>query len=210
MAAIPLAMAAGGSVLGASKENKAIAASNDALRKQAIEQTKQMNYTDANLKMQQQETREDYQNQQTDNNMQMVRNLGTLRAAIGESGLEGNSMRRISMVTQGDYIRQSAGLNDNYQRDYAKIFGDRVTNVESSKRTIENILSQEKKQKSTGKILLDATMSAGQSFMGGQLTGGAGGAAGSSGALSGILGSLFNKSNGATAPISAAVGTKTK
>lgn len=155
MAAIPVAMAA---VQGASSNmqgNAATAANNDVLRKQAIQQVSQMNYTDANLKMQQADTADDLRLQKTQNNMQQVRNMGTLVAAIGESGMEGNTMKRLQQVTNGDYVKQAQGLNDNYERDYSKIFADRVSNVENTKNTVNNLKSQEGRVKGVFEQVID-------------------------------------------------------
>lgn len=155
MVAIPIAMAAMQGASSNMQGNAATAANNDALRQQAIQQVKQMNYTDANLKMQQADEADDLRLQKTQNNMQQIRNMGTLVAAIGESGMEGNTMKRLQQVTQGDYVRQAQGLNDNYERDYAKIFGDRVSNVENTKNTITNLQKQEGRVKGVFEQVID-------------------------------------------------------
>lgn len=155
VAAIPIAMAAMQGASSNAQSNASVAANNDALRKQAIQQVSQMNYTDANLKMQQADANDDLRMQKTQNNMQQVRNMGTLVAAIGESGMEGNTMKRLQQVTSGDYVKQAQGLNDNYERDYAKIFGDRVSNIENSKNTIKTLQSQEGRVKGVFEQVID-------------------------------------------------------
>ncbi len=155
MVAIPIAMAAMQGASSNMQGNAATAANNDMLRQQAIQQVKQMNYTDANLKMQQADEADDLRLQKTQNNMQQIRNMGTLVAAIGESGMEGNTMKRLQQVTQGDYVRQAQGLNDNYERDYAKIFGDRVSNIENTKNTITNLQKQEGRVKGVFEQVID-------------------------------------------------------
>ncbi|URX37684.1 internal virion protein [Dickeya phage DchS19] len=155
MVAIPIAMAAMQGASSNMQGNAATAANNDMLRQQAIQQVKQMNYTDANLKMQQADEADDLRMQKTQNNMQQIRNMGTLVAAIGESGMEGNTMKRLQQVTQGDYVREAQGLNDNYERDYAKIFGDRVSNIENTKNTITNLQKQEGRVKGVFEQVID-------------------------------------------------------
>ncbi|AXG66393.1 putative tail protein [Dickeya phage vB_DsoP_JA10] len=155
MVAIPIAMAAMQGASSNMQGNAATAANNDMLRKQAIQQVKQMNYTDANLKMQQADEADDLRMQKTQNNMQQIRNMGTLVAAIGESGMEGNTMKRLQRVTEGDYVREAQGLNDNYERDYAKIFGDRVSNIENTKNTITNLQKQESRVKGVFEQVID-------------------------------------------------------
>lgn len=155
MVAIPIAMAAMQGASSNMQGNAATAANNDMLRRQAIQQVKQMNYTDANLKMQQADEADDLRMQKTQNNMQQIRNMGTLVAAIGESGMEGNTMKRLQRVTEGDYVRQAQGLNDNYERDYAKIFGDRVSNIENTKNTITNLQKQEGRVKGVFEQVID-------------------------------------------------------
>lgn len=155
MVAIPIAMAAMQGASSNMQGNAATAANNDMLRQQAIQQVKQMNYTDANLKMQQADEADDLRMQKTQNNMQQIRNMGTLVAAIGESGMEGNTMKRLQRVTQGDYVREAQGLNDNYERDYAKIFGDRVSNIENTKNVITNLQKQEGRVKGVFEQVID-------------------------------------------------------
>lgn len=155
MVAIPIAMAAMQGASSNMQGNAATAANNDMLRRQAIQQVKSMNYTDANLKMQQADEADDLRLQKTQNNMQQIRNMGTLVAAIGESGMEGNTMKRLQQVTEGDYVRQAQGLNDNFERDYAKIFGDRVSNIENSKNTIQNLQKQEGRVKGVFEQVID-------------------------------------------------------
>lgn len=154
-AAIPAIMQGGQMALGQSQSNQQVAAQNDALRKQAIQQVSEMNYNDANLKMQLADTKGALVQQKTQDNMDYIRNLGTLKAAIGESGIEGNSMKRIQQVSSGDFVRQEQGLNDNYERDYAKIFGDRVSNIEGSKNTIEGYQAKEGKVRGVLEQVID-------------------------------------------------------
>lgn len=155
MAAIPIAMSAGQMVMGNATSNQQVAAQNDALRRQSQALVKQMNYQDANLKLEAADTQDDLRSQKTDLNMQSVRNMGTLRAAIGESGLEGNSMKRLQMVTQGDYARQAQGLNDNYERDYAAIFGKRLSNIEGTRSQIEENTRKEGRVKGVLEQIVD-------------------------------------------------------
>lgn len=155
MVAIPIAMAAAQGAMNNMSANQQTAAQNEALRQQNVGLVKTMNYEDANLKLEGADTQDGLRQQQTENNMQQIRNMGTLKAALGETGLEGNSMKRIERVTEGDYARQSQGLNDNYERDYAAIFGKRVSNIENSRGQIEANIAKEGRVKGVLEQIID-------------------------------------------------------
>lgn len=132
MVAIPLAMAAAQQMMGNQQKQQETAGQIDQMRRQKIQMINQMNYTDRNLQNQERADYKDTIDQLTQNNMSNVRNMGTIRAAMGETNLSGNSMDRIQRVTQGDMIRQQMGLTDNYEKDYQKIMGERVSNYENT------------------------------------------------------------------------------
>lgn len=153
MVAIPIAMAVGQQVMSSMSSNEAAAAQVDQQRRQKIEMIKQMNYNDANLKL---EDRQNYENtvqELSQNNMTNVRNMGTVKAAIGESNLAGNSMDRIQRVTEGDMLRQAAGVNENYEKDYASILGKRIGNTQSTINQFNTM--KEPKVRSSLSVLLD-------------------------------------------------------
>lgn len=192
MVALPMALAAGGSIMGSVQQNKAVAAQNDALRKQSIEMVKQMNFQNADDRLKAQAALEDAGNELTARNMQSVQAMGTLRAAIGESMLGGASMDRVSRVTEGQYIREANSVTDSYKRDYASIFAGQVGRTESTKAQVDANNRGEAKMKSGLATVLEAGMAAGTAWAGSSASGG-----------------LLAKSGGSAAPISAAVGTKT-
>lgn len=129
-------MAVAGAAMSASSQAKAEGAAIDAQNRQSIEQIKQMNYSDANLKMQERDLKEQQVQELTESTLNGIRNQGMVRAAVAESGLEGNSMNRIERDVAGDTVRERAGITDSYNRDYAAIFGNRIANIENTKSAI--------------------------------------------------------------------------
>ncbi|WP_085589359.1 hypothetical protein [Pseudomonas sp. B14(2017)] len=126
-----------GGLSGAHDQAKAEGAAEDAKRKSQIQMIKQMNYANADLKMDLQDKSEQARQKLTDINLKSLRNQGMLNAAIGESGLSGNSLNRIKRVTAADSARESDSVIENYQRDYQSIFANEVGNVENTKSAIE-------------------------------------------------------------------------
>lgn len=126
--------------------NKAIAAQTDMQRRQAIEQVKALNYQEADSRLEAMDNMEQARQELTAKSMENVRAMGTLRAAMGESNLEGNSMRRVARVTEGDFIRQQVGLSENYTRDYAKIFTGQVLTREQTASQIKESQKSEGRQ----------------------------------------------------------------
>jgi len=155
MVAIPIAMAAAQGAMNNMSANQQVAAQNEALRQQSVGMVKTMNYEEANLNLETRDTQEGVRTEQTQNNMQQIRNMGTLKAALGETGLEGNSMKRIQQVTEGDYARQAQGLNDNYERDYSAIFAKRVGNMENTRAGIEANIAKEGRVKGVLEQIID-------------------------------------------------------
>lgn len=129
-------LAVAGATMGAHEKAKAEGAAINAERRQKIEMVKQMNYRDADLKLEQRDKYDEAMSQLTATNLAAIRNEGMVKAAIGESMLEGNSMDRVKMVTEGDTSRERAGITENYTRDYQTIFANRVGNVENTKSAI--------------------------------------------------------------------------
>lgn len=148
MVAIPLALAAAQQVMGNQQKQEATAGQIDQIRRQKIQMITKMNYDDKDLQLQERQSYQDTVNQLSQNSMQNVRNMGTVRAAMGETMLSGNSFDRIQRVTQGDFIRSQMGLNENYEKDYAKIMGERVSNYENT----SNQVAAMKEPKLKGKL----------------------------------------------------------
>lgn len=155
MAAVPIAMMAVQGVSSSISGQKATAAQIKAGRGQQVEMIKQMNYTDANLKLKERDLLDTTVNEMTQQNMNRVRNMGTIRAAIGEGMIEGNSMDRVMRVTEGDYLREQQGLTENYNRDYSVILGDRIANREQTVSQIKHMQKAEPKLRSRLEMALD-------------------------------------------------------
>lgn len=190
MAAIPIAMAGAQALSSQNSANQATAAQITAMRLQSREQLRQMNIQNADLSLQQRGILEEAQDELTAQNMQKVQAMGSIRAAIGESNLEGRSMERVQRVTEGDFIREANKVTDNYKRDYAAIFQQKVGLYESTVSQIKASNRSEPKQRSKLQNILDplAVM-------------------GSSAASQYAAGGFDSKST--KAPITAAKGTKT-
>lgn len=125
------------SVMGARDQAKAQGAAEDARRKGQIEQVKQMRMANADLNLGARDKYDQAQQQLTEINLQSLRNRGLINAAIGESGIAGNSMDRVKRVTQAEADRERIGVMDNYQRDYQAIFANQVGNVENTKAALK-------------------------------------------------------------------------
>ncbi|CAK6597092.1 internal virion protein [Klebsiella phage vB_Kpn_K12P1.1] len=146
MVAIPIAMAAVSSISGQQQQAKAIASSNDASRRQAIQMVKESNIQNANSRLEQKQLLEDASQELTAQNMQKVQTMGTIRAAIGEGMLEGNSMDRIARIEEGKFIREANVVNDQYRRDYASLFAKQLGNTQSTADQIRMMQKAEGKQ----------------------------------------------------------------
>lgn len=192
MVAIPMALAATQSLMSSNQANKAIASQTEAMRSQSLADLKAMNIQNADDNLKARAALDDASNELTGRNMQQVQAMGTLRAAIGESGLEGNSMRRIEMVSEGNHIREANSVTDAYKRDYASIFAGQVGRTEGTKDIIDARNKGEQKMSSPLMQGIQAGMAAGSAWASSSMSGGAG-----------------SKSSGTAAPISQAVGTKT-
>ena len=126
-----------GGVMQAKDKAKAEGSAEDAQRRTAREQVKQMNMANANLNLTAIDRAEEARQQLSETNMQALRNRGTIRTAIGESGLSGNSMRRIENAVDNESSQQKMAITDNYNRDYQSIFANQVANTENTKSAIK-------------------------------------------------------------------------
>lgn len=155
VAAIPIAMQGASMVMGGMQGEQAKAAQIDQGRRQSWQMIKEMNYNDANLKLESRDLIDSTVQEMTQANMNRVRNMGTIRAAIGEGMLEGNSMERVARVTEGDFLRESQGLTENYQRDYSVILGKRIANRENTVSQINEINKSEPRLKGKLEQIID-------------------------------------------------------
>ena len=191
VAAIPIAVAGAQAVSSQSAQAKMIAAQTAAGRRQAIELMKQTNIQNADLSLQARSKLEEASSELTSQNMQKVQALGSIRAAIGESMLEGSSMDRIKRVTEGQFIREANMVTENYRRDYQAIFAQQLGGTQSAASQISEIYKGEQKQKSKLQMVLDPLAIMGSS------------------AASAYASGAFDSKSTTKAPIVAAKGTKT-
>ena len=155
VAAIPIAMQGASMIMGGMQGEQAKAAQIDQGRRQSWQMVKEMNYNEANLKLESRDLIDSTVQEMTQASMNRVRNMGTIRAAIGEGMLEGNSMERVARVTEGDFLRESQGLTENYQRDYSVILGKRIANRENTVSQINEINKSEPKLKGKLEQIID-------------------------------------------------------
>lgn len=126
-------VAVAGTAMAASDKAKGESKMENNRRKSQHEEVKAMYAADADLKLQQVDTSELARQQMTETNLQALQNRGTVRAAIGESMLAGNSMDRIERSVENEASAQKMNILDNYDRDYSAIFTNRVGNIENTK-----------------------------------------------------------------------------
>lgn len=148
LAAIPIAMsgvqAVGNAKAGADAQGAAITAQ----RLQSAQRLKETNIQNANASLQQKQALEEATSELTSKNLDKVQAMGTIRAAIGEGMLEGNSMDRVSRVEEGKFIRDANGVTDNYRRDYASLFAQQLGNSQSTIDQIRTTQANEPKKQS--------------------------------------------------------------
>lgn len=191
MAAIPIAIAGAQAIGSQNAQAKAIASQTEAGRRQAFELMKQTNIQNADLSLQARGKLEEASAELTSQNMQKVQAMGSIRAAIGESMLEGASMDRIKRVTEGQFIREANMVTENYRRDYQAIFAQQLGGTQSAASQIDEIYKGEQKQKSKLQMVLDPLAVMGSS------------------AASAYASGAFDSKSTNKAPIVAAKGTKT-
>ena len=190
-AAIPIAIAGAQAVGSQNAQAKMIASQTAAGRRQAFELMKQTNIQNADLSLQARSRLEEASSELTSQNMQKVQAMGSIRAAIGESMLEGASMDRIKRVTEGQFIREANMVTENYRRDYQAIFAQQLGGTQSAASQISEIYKGEQKQKSKLQMVLDPLAIMGSS------------------AASAYADGKFDSKSTTKAPIVAAKGTKT-
>ncbi|WP_443700083.1 virion core protein, T7 gp14 family [Pseudomonas sp.] len=105
-------------------------------RKQQNEIVKQANFAENDAKLSSVDKHDEARRQLTEVNLQSLRNQGTINAAVGESGLAGNSMDRIKNSVANDASAQKMNITENYERDYQAIFANRVGSSENAKAAV--------------------------------------------------------------------------
>lgn len=108
----------------------------DGQRRDAREQVKQMNMANANLNLTAQDNTDEARRQLSEINITALRNKGTVNAAIGESGISGNSMKRIKNITDNEASAARMSVTDNYKRDYQSLFANQIANTENTKSSL--------------------------------------------------------------------------
>lgn len=190
MAAIPIAMTAVQAVGSSRSAAQQTGLQNDQMRRQSFQMIKETNIQNANASLEQKQKLEEATSDLTSKNLDKVQALGTIRAAIGEGNLEGNSMNRVMRIEEGKFIREANAVTDNYRRDYASLFAQQLGASESTNDQVKELQRAEGKGKSKLEQVLDPL-----ALMGSQ--------AASSYAAGGF------DSKGTKAPISQAKGTPT-
>lgn len=190
VAAIPIAMTAVQAIGSSRSAAQQTGLQNDQMRRQSFQMIKETNIQNANSSLEQKQKLEEATSDLTSKNLDKVQAMGTIRAAIGEGNLEGNSMDRVMRIEEGKFIREANAVTDNYRRDYASLFAQQLGASESTNDQVKELQRAEGKGKSKLEQVLDPL-----ALMGSQ--------AASSYAAGGF------DSKGTKAPISQAKGTPT-
>ena len=132
-------VAVAGAAMSASEGAKAKGQMTDNERKQQNEVVKQANFAENDQKLATVDKQDEARRQLTEVNLQSIRNQGTINAAIGESGLSGNSMERLRNSVANDSSAQAMNITDNYTRDYQAIFANRVGSSENAKAAVRGL-----------------------------------------------------------------------
>lgn len=132
-------LAASSAAMSASEGAKAKGQMTDNERKQQNEVVKQVNFAENDQKLATVDKQDEARRQLTEVNLQAIRNQGTINAAIGESGLSGNSMDRLKNSVANDASAQRMNITDNYTRDYQAIFANRVGSSENAKAAVRGL-----------------------------------------------------------------------
>lgn len=133
MLAVGAAVGAAGGAMSAKNQAKAEGAQEDARRSNIHEAASAMYRERADQNLEVQDKRDEARAQLSETNVQALKNRGIVAAAISESGMEGASMDRIQRDVENEASKEKMNILDNYDRDYATIFGNQVAGYESTK-----------------------------------------------------------------------------
>lgn len=172
VAAIPIAMAGAQAISGQATEASLMGAQINAGRRQAMELLKQTNIQNADLTLQAKSNLEEASAELSTQNMQKVQAMGAIRAAIGESNLEGRSMERIQRVAEGQFVREANMVTENYRRNYQAIFSQQLGAHQSTVSQIKEIYKGEPKGKSKLQQVLDPLAAMGSAGASAYMAGG--------------------------------------
>jgi len=138
-------VAVAGSAMSASESAKAKGQMTDNERKQQNEIVKQANFAENDQKLATVDKQDEARRQLTEVNLQTIRNQGIINAAIGESGMSGNSMDRLKNSVANDASAEKMNITDNYERDYQAIFANRVGSSENAKAAVRGLGGKNRK-----------------------------------------------------------------
>lgn len=133
MMAVGAAVGVAGGAMGAKSQAQAEGRQEDARRMNLHEAASAMYRERADQDLEIQDKRDEAKAQLSEVNVQALKNRGVVSAAIAESGLEGNSMDRIQRDVENEASKEKMNILDNYDRDYATIFGNQVAGYEQTK-----------------------------------------------------------------------------
>lgn len=133
MMAVGAAAGLASGAMGAKQQAKAEGAQEDARRSNGHEAILAMHRADADMNLETHDKHDEARSQLTETNLTALRNRGTVRAAISESGMEGATMDRVQRDVENQASHEKMAILDNYDRDYATIFHNKVSNVENTK-----------------------------------------------------------------------------
>lgn len=132
-------VAVAGATMSASEGAKAKGQMTDNERKQQNEVVKQANFAENDQKLATVDKNDEARRQLTEVNLQTIRNQGIINAAIGESGMSGNTMDRLKNSVANDASAEKMNITDNYERDYQAIFANRVGSSENAKAAVRGL-----------------------------------------------------------------------
>lgn len=132
MLAVGAAVGVAGGAMQAKNQAKAEGRQEDARRMNLNEASAQMYRERATQNLEIQDKRDEAKAQLSEVNVQALKNRGVVSAAIGESGLEGNSMDRIQRDVENQASQEKMNILDNYDRDYATIFQNQVAGYDDT------------------------------------------------------------------------------
>lgn len=132
MLAVGAAVGAAGGAMQAKNTAKAEGRQEDTRRMNLNEASSQMYRERATQNLEIQDKRDEAKSQLSEVNVTALKNRGVVAAAIGESGMAGNSMDRITRDVENQASKEKMSILDNYDRDYATIFQNQVAGYDDT------------------------------------------------------------------------------
>lgn len=163
-----------GGVMQAKEQAKQIGAAEDQQRREKMEMIKSMNIQNQDLTLQDKQNMFDTFARKSDNNLEAIQANSVVRNAIGESGLTGRTVERVSRDTDAQRIRANAGLQENYERDYSKLYIQREANKQQTAAQIAGMakIQHPSRTAQTVGILMGAASAGASAYFGGAGKGG--------------------------------------